>query len=57
MPLALFSIALYVLNRELSEYEVEDLVAEAWLTRAQKRVAKAWLAEHSVEDDTMRDAE
>ena len=23
--------------------ELEDLVAEAWLTRAQKRVAKAWL--------------
>ena len=28
--------------------ELEDLVAEAWLTRAQKRVAKAWLAEHAV---------
>ena len=27
--------------------ELEDLVAEAWLTRAQKRVAKAWLEEHS----------
>lgn len=26
--------------------ELYDLVAEAWLTRAQKRVAKAWLAEH-----------
>jgi hypothetical protein len=25
--------------------ELEDLVVEAWLTRAQKRVAKAWLAE------------
>ena len=25
--------------------ELHDLVAEAWLTRAQKRVAKAWLAE------------
>ena len=25
--------------------ELYDLVAEAWLTRAQKRVAKAWLAE------------
>ena len=31
------------LNRD----ELGDLVAEAWLTRAQKRVAKAWLAEHS----------
>ena len=28
--------------------ELADLVAEAWLTRAQKRVAEAWLAEHSV---------
>jgi len=27
--------------------ELHDLVAEAWLTRAQKRVAQAWLAEHS----------
>jgi hypothetical protein len=26
--------------------ELGDLVAEAWLTRALKRVAKAWLAEH-----------
>lgn len=25
--------------------DVDDLVVEAWLTRAQKRVAKAWLAE------------
>jgi hypothetical protein len=30
--------------------ELEDMVVEAWLTRAQKRVAKAWLAEHQVED-------
>jgi hypothetical protein len=30
--------------------ELHDLVAEAWLTRAQKRVAKAWLAEHGVAD-------
>jgi hypothetical protein len=26
--------------------ELEDAVVEAWLTRAQKRVAKAWLHEH-----------
>jgi hypothetical protein len=26
--------------------ELRDLVVDAWLTRAQKRVAKAWLAEH-----------
>ena len=31
----------------LERDELGDLVAEAWLTRAQKRVAKAWLAEHS----------
>ena len=29
----------------LDRDELADLVAEAWLTRAQKRVAKAWLAE------------
>jgi len=28
----------------LDEDELRDLVAEAWMTRAQKRVAKAWLA-------------
>ena len=31
--------------------ELFELVAEAWLTRAQKRVAKAWLAEHGLEED------
>jgi hypothetical protein len=31
----------------LGRDELEDLVAEAWLTRVQKRVAKAWLAEQS----------
>jgi len=30
----------------LDRDELHDLVAEAWLTRAPKRVAKAWLAEH-----------
>ena len=30
--------------------ELQDLVAEAWLTRAQKRVAKAWLREHELSD-------
>lgn len=30
--------------------ELEELVAEAWLARAQKRVAKAWLAEHGVDE-------
>jgi hypothetical protein len=31
--------------------ELQDLVAEAWLTRAQKRVARAWLEENSVPGD------
>ena len=30
--------------------ELADLVAGAWLTRAQKRVAKAWLAEQGIEE-------
>ena len=34
----------------LDRDELEDLVVEAWLTRAQKRVAKAWLAEHEATD-------
>jgi hypothetical protein len=32
--------------------ELEDMVVEAWLTRAQKRVARAWLQEHGLGDDT-----
>jgi hypothetical protein len=31
--------------------ELRDLVAEAWLTRAQKRVAKAWLAEQGLAEE------
>ena len=31
--------------------ELQDLVVEAWLTRAQKRVAKAWLSEHGTSPD------
>ena len=31
--------------------ELRDLVVEAWLTRAQKRIAKAWLAAYGPEDD------
>jgi hypothetical protein len=30
--------------------ELRDTVVEAWLSRAQKRVAKAWLDEHRLED-------
>jgi hypothetical protein len=35
----------------LDRDELEDAVVEAWLARAQKRVAKAWLDEHRVADD------
>jgi hypothetical protein len=31
--------------------ELRDLVVDAWLSRAQKRVAKAWLAENEPEGD------
>jgi hypothetical protein len=31
--------------------ELEEMVVEAWLTKAQKRVAKAWLQEHAVAED------
>jgi hypothetical protein len=34
---------------KLDRDELRDLVVDAWLTRAQKRVAKAWLAEHEPE--------
>jgi hypothetical protein len=32
--------------KRLDREELRELVIEAWLTRAQKRVSKAWLAEH-----------
>ena len=28
--------------------ELEEMVVEAWLTKAQKRVAKAWLEDHAI---------
>jgi hypothetical protein len=34
---------------KLDREELHDLVAEAWLTRAQRRVANAWLSDHQVE--------
>ena len=34
----------------LGRDELHDLVVEAWLTRVQKRVARAWLAEHEADD-------
>ena len=36
----------------LDRDELQDLVVEAWLTRAQKRVAKAWLAENARPDES-----
>ena len=36
--------------------ELFEIVAESWLTRAQKRVAKAWLAEHGLPDDEAKGA-
>lgn len=30
----------------IDQEELADLVAEAWLTRAQRRLARPWLAEH-----------
>jgi hypothetical protein len=35
----------------LGREELGEMVAEAWLTRAQKRVAKAWLTRHGARDD------
>ena len=35
----------------LDRDELVDAVVEAWLTRAQKRVAKTWLDEHRLTDD------
>jgi hypothetical protein len=32
--------------KRLSKAELRDLVVEAWLTRAPRRVARAWLAEN-----------
>jgi hypothetical protein len=31
--------------------DLHDMVVEAWLTRAQKRIANAWLQEHGAPDD------
>jgi hypothetical protein len=35
----------------LDREELRDLVAEAWLTRAQKRLAKPWLEENALPED------
>jgi hypothetical protein len=36
--------------KQLERKELRDLVVDAWLTKAKKRVAKAWLAEHEATD-------
>jgi hypothetical protein len=36
--------------KHLKRAELRDLVEEAWLSRAPKRIAKAWLAEQQLED-------
>jgi hypothetical protein len=36
----------------LDRNELHDTVVDAWLTRAPKRVAKAWLEEHGASGDT-----
>ncbi len=35
----------------LDREELHDMVVEAWLTKAPKRVAKAWLGEHAAPED------
>jgi hypothetical protein len=37
--------------KRLPKKELREVVVDAWLTRAQKRVAKAWLAEHEPAGD------
>ena len=36
---------------EIDREELHELVVEAWLTRVQRRIAKAWLAENAPPDD------
>ena len=45
--------AILIRIRDLGQIDADELhemVAEAWLTRAQKRVAKGWLAENEVQN-------
>jgi hypothetical protein len=35
----------------LDREELRDMVVEAWLSRAQKRTAKAWLEQHGLAED------
>lgn len=36
--------------KQLRKADLRDLVEEAWLSRAPKRVAKAWLAAQGLDD-------
>jgi hypothetical protein len=40
---------------QIDRDELEERLVEAWLTRAKKRVASAWLAEHAVADEQSSD--
>ena len=46
-PAVLTRIALL---KEVDRDELEERLVEAWLTRAKKRVATAWLAEHQASE-------
>lgn len=37
--------------KQIDRDELEERLVEAWLTRAKKRVASAWLAEHQAAED------
>jgi hypothetical protein len=39
---------------QIDRDELRDIVGVAWLTRAQKRVAKAWLAEQGLDEEEGR---
>src|SRR5262245_20447242 len=39
---------------QMSRDELRDLVVDAWMSRAQKRAAKAWLAENEPESDDLQ---
>jgi hypothetical protein len=38
---------------QMSREELRDLVVDAWMSRAQKRVAKKWLSENEPEGDEL----
>jgi hypothetical protein len=40
--------------KQMRREELRDLVVDAWMSRAQKRVAKAWLAENEPESDDLQ---